>query len=324
MKRLAAFALALAACGGDDTVHRPPDAPKGNAPPGIYTISLQGKVTVHALTAEGDAAPIRTIEGSSTGLGGSIGINVDSDGFIYVANRMLGTVTVYPKDGAGDLAPTRTLTGVGSPEAVGVTSSDEVIIASCPGCGGPGGENALYHFAKNAPTSDTHLGGAPNTNTMFNAPSSLGIDPADGTIWVANSFGGIVESFPAGSSGDIAPTRMWNPNLPNLQSMAFADNTLFITSDDGSIHMFPTTGTGTPTGVVIPNNANGLDVGYPGGIWVETSSGHPVIYLADADNSAIHIIDTTGTAPNLSVASVKTIVGATTGLSYPLGIRVIP
>ncbi|HEY4182114.1 MAG TPA: hypothetical protein VGM90_34965 [Kofleriaceae bacterium] len=324
MTRFAALALLLAACGDDSPVHHLPDAPRGNAPPGIYVSNFAGAITVYPLDAVGNAAPMRTITGAATGLGGSIGINVDSDGFIYVANRSQGTVTVYPKDVDGNAAPTRTLMGLGAPEVLAITADDELLVASCHTCNSDPGDDKIFHFAKGAATSDSSLGGAPNTNTLLHAPGSVGLDPSDNTLWVANSYTSLVESFPAGASGDVAPARSFNAMLGNLQSATFADNALFIASPDaGLINIFSTSGTGTPTPVVIPNHMNGLDVGYPAGLWVETSSGHPVIYLADTDG-AIHIIDTTGTTPNLSVASVKTITGAATSLATPLGVRVIP
>ncbi|CAN5913803.1 hypothetical protein BH11MYX2_BH11MYX2_36350 [soil metagenome] len=325
MKRFAALAVLLAACGGDDAVHHPPDAPRSNAPPGIYVSNYAGKITVYPIDADGDAAPMRTITGVATGLCGSIGINFYRDGFIYVANRTLGTVTIYPKDIDGNIAPARMLTGLGAPEALAITSDDELVVSSCTSCNGDAGEDKIFHSAKGGSTADRTIGGTgANTNTLFRAPGSIGLDPTDNTLWVANSFNSLVESFPAGASGDVAPSRSFDAALGNLQSATFADNALFIaTPAAGLINIYSTSGTGTSTPVVIQNHMNGLDVGYPAGLWVETSSGHPVIYLADTDG-AIHIIDTTGTTPNLSVRSVKTITGASTGLSTPLGVRVIP
>ena len=58
-------------------------------------------------------------------------------------------------------------------------------------------------------------------------------------------------------------------------------------------------------------------------MFLDTSVPQPVIYLVDYGAGAIYVIQTAGTAPNLTVRSVETIKGALTGLNSPLGITVV-
>jgi len=73
------------------------------------------RVTVYAPGANGDAAPIRTIEGPDTGLHSPFFLALDGSGNLYVANqaRFEGKVTtvVYARGASGDARPVRTLQG---------------------------------------------------------------------------------------------------------------------------------------------------------------------------------------------------------------------
>lgn len=55
--------------------------------------------------ANGNIAPIRTIQGSNTGLNGANGVAIDANGNIYIANTVGNTITVYANDANGNAAP---------------------------------------------------------------------------------------------------------------------------------------------------------------------------------------------------------------------------
>ncbi len=314
--------LILAACGDDGGVRHLPDARPFDAPPGIY-VTNGNAVLVFDIAARGNAAPIRAISGASTGLDLPIGIDLDSDGLLYIANRNAGTVTIFPKDGSGNLAPMRTITGLGSAEGLAITSSDDLFVSGCPSCGGSGGgTDTVYHVPHGASAPDYTIEGAATTITV---PSSLAIDKSVDELYVANSFGGNVSVWTLDQRGDVAPARSFEPNASNLQSMTYSNGTVFIAQPSSGILMFDAHATGTPAPMMMPFAAP-LTVGYPGGMFLDPSGpdGQPVIYLADYTGNAIHIITTSGTAPNLAVASVETIQGSMTQLASPLGIRVVP
>lgn len=311
--------LLVAACGDDDGVRHLPDARPFNAPPGIYVGNETNVVLVFDLAASGDAAPIRTIEGAATGLSLPLGIDLDADGLLYIANRVGGTVTIYPEDGAGNLAPMRTLT-VPSAQGLSITSNNELYVSACPTCGtSSGGPTAIYHFASGASTSDYTIEGAATTLTN---PSSLAIDKETDELYVANSFGGNVSVWTIGQQGNVAPARSFDPTSSNLQSMTYSNGTVFLTEPSVGIRMFDAHATGAPSPAVMPFTAP-LVVSYPAGLFLDPN-GQPVIYLADYFGNAVHIIQTAGSPPNLTAASVTTIAGPSTRLSGPLGIRVVP
>jgi hypothetical protein len=322
-------AAGLAACGGDDAVHHLPDAPIPPIPEaarGIYITQGAG-ISVFALDATGDVAPVRTISGSMTGLSVPLGFDVEpGTGFLYVANRTGSTVTVYPPDGAGNIAPLKTLTapGMGSPASVVFTPTAELFVATCPNCGtSAGGQIGVFHFAPGAMTSDRRIGGATNAMTGFTNPG-VTLDVATGLLVIGNSFGGNVSTFTQDASGDVAPLRSFQPMASNLQSIAAGGDTIFVTDPGGAglIQMYPLAATGSPTPATI-NNGGMLAVNYPGGVAVDLASDPPVIYLADYFGNALHVIHLAGSAPGFTVGSVEVIKGASTGLNGPGGIRVV-
>jgi 6-phosphogluconolactonase (cycloisomerase 2 family) len=73
--------------------------------------SDKGSVTVYAAKANGNVAPIETIEGSATNLDGSDGIALDSSNNIYAANGNNNSITVYAAGSNGNVAPINTIDG---------------------------------------------------------------------------------------------------------------------------------------------------------------------------------------------------------------------
>jgi sugar lactone lactonase YvrE len=80
-------------------------------------------ITVYAPGANGNASPIATITGPNTKLGEPVGIAVDADGTIFVANRE-NSVTAYAPGANGDVPPIAVIqgshTGLSSPSGIAV------------------------------------------------------------------------------------------------------------------------------------------------------------------------------------------------------------
>lgn len=93
-------------------------------------------ITVHAESAEGDAMPLRILEGMDTQLEGAQGIFVDTaNDEIFVANSFSNAVTVFNRTDSGDTKPKRIIkgvnTGLDGPEGIFVdTVNDEIFVAN--------------------------------------------------------------------------------------------------------------------------------------------------------------------------------------------------
>jgi hypothetical protein len=327
---LGAFVLAGAGC-------PPTGAGTGGTPgtftrpPGIYVGLQSNAIAVFGLDATGNVAPQRTIKGPNTRLNLPLGIGMDTQNNLYVANRISGEVTVYPSDADGDVAPTRILTaaGMGSPSGLVIGPKDDVFVSTCPSCGtANGGQNGVFHFNTNATTSDYVIGGATNNNTGFTVPGTIALDnsnPSLGpSVIVGNSFGGIIEAFGPGIQGDQFPTRSFSPGAAvNLQGITVGGNALFVTIPSIGVYVYLATASGDvqPT-ATLPFTAP-FDVHYPGGLAIDASVSPPVGYQADYTGNAIFIVKTAGVSPALTVDSVTMIKGAATGLDRPLGVLVV-
>jgi hypothetical protein len=73
--------------------------------------SGKGSLTVYAAGANGNVAPIETIEGSKTELDGADGITLDSSNNIHAANGGNNSVTVYAAGSNGNVAPINAIQG---------------------------------------------------------------------------------------------------------------------------------------------------------------------------------------------------------------------
>ena len=69
-------------------------------------------VWVYSRTASGDAAPLRTIAGASTGLDAVIGVVVDhANDELLVAKYAASAIVAFDRTASGDVPPLRTLSG---------------------------------------------------------------------------------------------------------------------------------------------------------------------------------------------------------------------
>lgn len=74
--------------------------------------TLPPTITVYAKNANGDAAPLRVIQGPRTGLNWPTGIAVDPErGDVYVTNDTTDAILVFDAEASGDVAPKRILKG---------------------------------------------------------------------------------------------------------------------------------------------------------------------------------------------------------------------
>jgi DNA-binding beta-propeller fold protein YncE len=170
----------------------------------FVTNSNSNSVTVYALTASGNAAPLRILVGNATGLGNPSGIAVDTvhDELLVVNKALPHSVTVYPRTANGNVAPLRTLTGaltnLNDPRGLAVdTVNNEFAVANRAG-------NSVTIYTRTAsgdvaPLRTLHT-------TGFSNPWGLLIDTVNNEIAVANN-GNLLSVYPRTGNGNIASLR---------------------------------------------------------------------------------------------------------------------
>jgi hypothetical protein len=173
--------------------------------------SRLGFVTVYAPSANGNAAPIRTISGSNTQLTYPNGPELDASGELYVADR-IGAVEVYANGANGNVAPIRRIAGGNTrldiPFDVAVDGAGELYVANSRFCprGHCSGADLVTVYAAGANGNATPIRTISGSNTGLNLSGSIALD-ALGEINVANLGGQSVTVYAKGANGNVAPIR---------------------------------------------------------------------------------------------------------------------
>jgi hypothetical protein len=276
--------------------------------------SNEDRIAVFAPGRYGDVAPKRIIEGSRTGLAGPHGLAVDARGRLFVANRKTATVAVHAQGAAGNAGPLRILgaDAMHTAQALAVGPGGDVFVASWPD-GSLAGRASIVHFACDCSRSDYTIAGP---RTGLTHPVGLALAD-DGTLLVANAFGGVVAAYAAGSRGDAAPLRSFTAATASTQGIACGARTLIVSGV--SVYVYPgSAGTGAQPAAVLARCAM-LPLGCAGAVAIRVAAAQPVIGVADTVRAAVHLIRTCGVAPALRMAAVASIAGPATGLSGPVG-----
>jgi hypothetical protein len=124
--------------------------------------------------------------------------------------------------------------------------------------------------------------------------------------------------------GDATPIRSFTPaGNQNTQGVVAAAGVIALASPADGVDLYDATTTGLNAVPAASIHMSAmLPLNYPAGMYLDGAVSPPVLYLVDYGASAVYVIETAGTGTQLSVASVRTISGADTGLSGPLGIIV--
>ena len=174
-------------------------------------------ITVYAPGANGDAAPIRVIQGGSTEINGPDGLVIDGAGSIYLANQNDNRILVFAAGANGNAAPTRRITGsctsLNRPLGLALDGAGHLYVANLAGYTPGTNSVTVYGAGANGNTMPlaTIAGG---TTGLFN-PVGIAVDAA-GSIYVSNygntdagpsNYATAVNVYAAGSSGNVAPIR---------------------------------------------------------------------------------------------------------------------
>jgi len=273
-----------------------------------------GSIRVYAPEASGNAAPVRTITGDSTGLYNPGGIVLDRAGNVYVTNTY--TVTVYAPGASGNAVPIRTIESYSTIGGIALDSAGNLYVSSGLGI-------AVYAVANENATPIRTIAGS---NTGLSCPAGMGLDAA-GELYVANPCGGSITIYAAGASGNASPARTItgsNTGLNGPSDIALdAARNVYVTNaggysaNAGSVTVFAAgaSGNAIPTRTIAGCNTG---IGYPWGprgLELDTAGNVYVAAHLPAFSIGVYAQAASGNG-----ALIRAIAGCNTGLNGPFGI----
>lgn len=162
-----------------------------------------GAVLVFEAGASGNASPIRSISGPSTGLSRAFAITRDAAGQIYIFDYDSQAIRVFAADANGNAVPLRSIIGantglIGVP-ALSVSATGELFAADQDA-------GNIKVFAAGASGNVAPIRVISGPSTGLAAPGALLLN-GTGQLYVANFRGASVTVYDAGATGDTAPIR---------------------------------------------------------------------------------------------------------------------
>ena len=236
---------------------------------------------------------------------------------LLVANACSNSVSAYDTSSSGDIAPLSPApSGLGKPQFVAFDKNGNFYVSNeC--------NDSITIYAKGSTGAPLAVIGG--SNTGLNEPEGIAVDPASGTIYVANGFTDALFVFPPlGSSTGLlneAPTATIEGDLTTLVGplgVALDSNrNIYVTANTSGVEIFPAVGstTGTineaPTASIVGSNTL---LGVLAGVTLDPSNN---IYVSSSVGISIFPPLGASTGP-LNEAPTAAIEGTMTGESSPL------
>ena len=307
----------------------------GLAPKIFVYPALGGSGWVSGPPATYTVAPAAIIAGTTTDLANPIGVGLDSNNKIYVADVDTQSVYVFPALGSSsgtlDEAPTYTIRGsstaLSRPQGVALDSSRNIYVASQD-------TSSVTVYSPVGSTTGT-LNEAPSSaisaamTTDLIYPQGVALD-SSGNIYVAGEtyaanyavstqFPPAVYIYAAGSNGNEAPTASISGLSTELSdpqgiTLDFSNNVYVADAGAGSVFVYAAGKTGDVAPLATISGSNTKLV-YPEGIALDSSGN---IYVTDSGAEGVAVFPALGQSKGvLNEAPTATIGGGTTGLDVP-------
>ena len=240
----------------------------------FLTIQHSHAVVVFPKMAEGDADPLRSIQGGRTGLGDPHGIALDNrKNLIFVSNY--GSMNTMSRDVAGR-----------DWEFEGIQHWPLDRLHAVPGSG-RNVPPSITVYPKNAVGDTAPVQVIQGPSTQLNWPSSMAIDSGRGELFVANDMGNSILVFSTSASGDVAPIRVLKGpstliKYPNGVALDLENDELWVANfGNHAATVYPRDASGdTPPLRVIRNgplNANVPTLGNPFPLAFDTKRGEILV-----------------------------------------------
>jgi hypothetical protein len=286
--------LVQCACGGGGS----------SRPALIWVPDMSGAVLAFAMDADGDATPVRRIEGAATTILEPSEVRGGPDGDLYVADFIggpggVGRVLVFPPDADGDVAPIRTIsgthTGIGHAMSLAVADDGQVYVGNRE-------EQNVVVFAAGADGDATPV--RTITGLVGEKWSAYQVALAsDGTLWVAAE--GLLH-FAADADGEATPLAWITGGL--CEGVAVGAD-VYCGFEIG-VHAYASDADGSATPLrTIVGAATGMEYGEGLALYDEN------LVFSDCDSSSLRIFPTGGDG---DITPTRVITGPSTGLTCPL------
>ena len=235
---------------------------------------------------------------------------------LLVANACSSSVSAYDTSSSGDVAPLSPApSGLGKPQFVAFDKDGNFYVSNeC--------NDTITIYAKGSIGAPFAVIGG--SNTGFNQPEGIAVDPANGTIYVANGFTDALFVFPPlGSSTGLLNEAPTATIVGGLTTMAGplgvaldSDRNIYVTANDHGVLIFPPVGSATgtlneaPTASIVGSNTG---IGLPVGVTLDPSNN---IYVSNGVGVSIFPPLGASTGP-LNEAPTAAIEGSLTSEASP-------
>lgn len=261
-------------------------------------------------TANGNAAPARTISGPHTMIGNDAGVALDGACDLDVASTSTNSILVFSAGATGDVAPVRTISGtntlLSSPEDVAVDAAGNMYVANT-------GAKQILEFAANANGNVAPIANISGSNTDLSAYRDT-IGPT-GKIYTTGAQSVVV--FAAGANGNATPVAIITDSVTpfgQTRGIAVDPSGKIYVGDavNNNVSVFPANANGNVAPIEaisgsnsLINGPNGISIDYSGNMAVSSSGGNGILVFAKGSNG--------------NVAPKREIFGSNTGLNNPVG-----
>src|SRR6266496_3861594 len=244
---------------------------------------------------------------------------------LFVTNAGSQSITVFSRTAGGNVAPLRTIsggaTGLQNPQGVAVdTVHDEILVANSVG-------HSITVYSRTASGNAAPLRTISGANTGMSNPRGLALDVANDEILVTNPGNNSVTAYSRTANGNVSPLRtlkggMTGMNGPQGLALDLVHDEIAVVNKNTSFSIFSVTvysrtasGNVTPLRTIMGANS-GLDQPFAAAV----DPIHDELFVTNgvfpaAEKVTVHSRTADGNTPPL-----RTIVGASTGLSAPEGV----
>jgi DNA-binding beta-propeller fold protein YncE len=261
--------------------------------------------------ANGNVAPVGTLQGPSTLLRGPTRAFPITGELLYVSDRDGDSITGYPGPNSGNVAPSVRIAGartrIASPSCVQLDAKQHIWVSS-------EGNDAMLEFAAGANGNVAPIARIAGPHTGITGPESFHVSFRTGKVYVSNRKSNSLEVFSEGSDGDTPPVQRIQGSETGLDDPGQIEqdskgDVWVANTGGGDVLEFDTdaTGNAAPIGTIALAGA----AFRPYGVAIDTSDN---LVISDPSLDTLYEFASTARGPSKPIAILR---GNATGLHAP-------